>query len=566
MREAVDGLPLTRRPSMPKTATIQPSVSPALLTKVTRLFNGSVRDGLSEMFQNARRAGATEVHVRRRHLNDQPTLIVRDDGAGIADPATLLALGASGWDDEIAHREDPAGMGVFSLAGKHVVVRSRTPGSLMGWRVTITPEAWSGQIPLLIEDDDIPVGTEFQVALSDAWRDGLDRAVAAAARHFPLPVYFQGQPVERSDFLDGAVKVIGWNGCLIGIFQEGERDATSPTINFHGVTVPCTLPVIEEVGETARWQVKIDIVNAPDLQLVLPARKEMVECPALDDLRTAAEWAIFQTISTRDEHRLSFETWQRARLFGITLPEAAPRLWEWNARQADSEAVSFSDLIMDQPMFLVPPQSVDMEQALDHILTDDNPFGGTPVDAQPKFEGYDWYDRLPRLADIEAIIDIDGTRHRYGNTGKIPKSVESGRVEDIKLRLMVAVSGKPGASLDTYSFPLDLLICCDDYGGLDEAVVLLRKDVEVEPARLADALEACCFSFVDDNDCDSWYTQHHDFQQQARALALTLLLDEEQALIQQLKDIVDEHLLWLIPEGRSIEITATRGNLSLSLA
>jgi len=104
--------------------SVRPSVSPDAIQRVGRLFNGSIDDILNELVQNARRAGATCVFLERRDRAGQAVLAVRDDGCGIDDPSTLVTLGQSGWSSTVAAREDPAGMGVFSLAGQHVEIRS----------------------------------------------------------------------------------------------------------------------------------------------------------------------------------------------------------------------------------------------------------------------------------------------------------------------------------------------------------------------------------------------------------------------------------------------------------
>jgi hypothetical protein len=95
------------------TITIQAQVSQATLSKVSRLFNSSLTDCLNELLQNARRAGATTVKMT---LSDDRLLTLEDDGTGIAQPQTLLTLGESDWSEETQQQEDPAGMGVFSLA------------------------------------------------------------------------------------------------------------------------------------------------------------------------------------------------------------------------------------------------------------------------------------------------------------------------------------------------------------------------------------------------------------------------------------------------------------------
>ena len=65
-------------------------VSPEAISKVTRIFNGTLDDIFNELFQNARRAGASHVAVTAEHLDDACLISVVDDGAGIADPVDLV--------------------------------------------------------------------------------------------------------------------------------------------------------------------------------------------------------------------------------------------------------------------------------------------------------------------------------------------------------------------------------------------------------------------------------------------------------------------------------------------
>src|SRR3546814_15371892 len=75
-------------------------------------------------------------------------LAIADDGAGIEDPSVILALGRSGWGDEIARRADPAGMGVFSLAGRDVEIRSCPRSTGEGWSIRIASGDWESGPPL----------------------------------------------------------------------------------------------------------------------------------------------------------------------------------------------------------------------------------------------------------------------------------------------------------------------------------------------------------------------------------------------------------------------------------
>src|SRR3546814_9257723 len=56
--------PLVEEPQMSLPATINSQVDPAAVTRVTRLFNNTLGDILSELIQNARRAGASAVDLK----------------------------------------------------------------------------------------------------------------------------------------------------------------------------------------------------------------------------------------------------------------------------------------------------------------------------------------------------------------------------------------------------------------------------------------------------------------------------------------------------------------------
>lgn len=94
--------------------TIRPSVSPEVINKVARLFNGSLDDLVNEMLQNARRAGATRIAVTLDISDDSSNCTFDDNGSGISDPQDFISLGKSHWNAETIASEDPAGMGVYA--------------------------------------------------------------------------------------------------------------------------------------------------------------------------------------------------------------------------------------------------------------------------------------------------------------------------------------------------------------------------------------------------------------------------------------------------------------------
>ncbi|GAA0309188.1 hypothetical protein GCM10009087_19030 [Sphingomonas oligophenolica] len=546
-------------------ATIKTAVGQSLVHKVSRLFNGSLFDVLTELLQNARRAGASHVDIDTYDLAGHPTLIVRDDGSGIDDPAKLVTLGDSGWDDAIADREDPAGMGVFSLAGHRVEVRSFSASAGKGWRVVITPDAWESGSPLAIEPFEIDIGTEILIDLPESWESTLDGAVARCSLHYPIPVFLRGDAQPRTDFLAGATYLENWHGCRIGVFRGlGNRPLDCPLINFHGLTVGCDFPIVSEIDHHEPWSVKIDILDAPALQLVLPARKEMVQNEALSKLKTAAERTILRAFAARGSHRLPYKTWCRADALGVELPEAEAWLEAWEPQTADGHGIPSGDRVAGEPMVLLDSYDPDIDQSAAQVLGSGTPLGRRPVRANDAFAGYRWYDALPRVTDIAFIIDTDIGIVRYADGEVLPTDVVSGRVDEITLQVIIELPDAPGNS-EWYSLPLEALVCRNDgYGNLDEAVILVSRNAAIKPGTLAWLIEASCFSYDEDHDSDSWGTQHRAFEKSARQIANEILLGEEQALLERIRDAIADEVIWLIPKGRSITLLAGDDAMTLS--
>ena len=173
-------------------ATIATSVAPETISKVGRLFNGSATDVLNELLQNARRAGASRVRLTTSGTPGDRLLTITDDGDGIADPAAIVTLGRSGWAAETNRREDPAGMGVFSLAGRDVIVRSWSRPAHRGWMAHIPAGAWHDSRSIAIEADPIARGTTITLRMPDEWAAQLRSDAERVARFYPLPVEFDG--------------------------------------------------------------------------------------------------------------------------------------------------------------------------------------------------------------------------------------------------------------------------------------------------------------------------------------------------------------------------------------
>lgn len=550
-------------------ATIHTSVGQTLIGKVSRLFNNSVTDVLNELLQNARRAGATRVDIDSFDLAGQLTLVIRDNGSGIDDPAKLVTLGDSGWDQEIAHREDPAGMGVFSLASHRVEIRSFSKTADLGWSVVIAPDAWESGAPLAITPCSIECGTEILIDVPEAWRDTLAAAAKKAATYYPLQVFFQSEPCPRNDFLADAQRVEKRNGCRIGVFRDRHhRSSSEETINFHGLTVACPMPRVSEIGGDQCWHVRVDFVDAPALQLVLPARKEMVQNAALTELREVAEAAIYRTIATTGSHRLAHEQWLRAQALGVMMPEAEPWLSGWLPRTADGDGIVLGERVAGIPMVLVPNEEPHIEQCAGRVLCETLPLGGVLVREVSGFDGYGWYDALARVSELSFTVESDAGIYSYSSDTLLPEGIESGRAARIMLDVSVKSSRGAMGENDRLSFPVDVLVAPDEgwYCDLDQTTILLASDSTISPHDLASLIEDACFCPSDDCGTDSWDTQRSYFEKRARHIANELLLGEDAAILERIRRVLLDEACWMVPEGRRVAIVAERSGATVSFA
>ena len=175
---------------------IRARVFEGALHRVTRMYAAGLADVFNETLQNSRRACATRVRVTIEDTEETPgalSVTVTDDGAGIADPAVLLSFGENGWSEDLARREDAAGMGFLSLArrGCTVVSRPRSDGgeTAPAWRVDLTPAHFLGEEEAdILPDTDAPRphGTAVRFRTEEA-REAVRRTLENAVRHYPAP-------------------------------------------------------------------------------------------------------------------------------------------------------------------------------------------------------------------------------------------------------------------------------------------------------------------------------------------------------------------------------------------
>ena len=170
-----------------------------------------------------------------------------------------------------------------------------------GWRLLLTPDHFLGSDDAQAVPDDegpSPHGTAIAFVAHET-AEAIRAAVAGAARFAPLPVTFNAEAVPQESFLDGACHTERWAGLTLGVFKNRHDPFNQPDLNFHGLTLNVRLPRVQTLdGDT--WSVRAEVESCPELELVLPARKEAVETSFLATLREAVREPIYHALAVAD--------------------------------------------------------------------------------------------------------------------------------------------------------------------------------------------------------------------------------------------------------------------------
>ena len=379
--------------------TIQAKVNPRLLSKAERLFTGTLDGRIIEILQNARRAGATEVHI----TNEDGRVTVRDNGRGITDFSALLDLGRSGWDERLENAEDPAGVGVFCLAPREVCIASGDR------KVVIKDKGWTGE-PVQVQMMDETIKGTTLVFQDEPW---LFETVEKHAVFTSMRVAVDGKGCSSEPFVSTQAVTHPELGCQIEVLERtalsrwhGEWKhsyyAENVLVNFHGQVVLLTYTPVSE-----HLQFLVDLTGEPTgIRLMLPARTRLVENEAFTLLRAAIEEEAYRYIQKRGSHQLKFSEYCRAKELGIELPEAEPafRVGLLTGEPVEPVAVvKPADLPLAKcyRMGEVCADEDEQNEANAHLLSALGKFAEpfVVVDIQPAYDGYSW----AKLGTVEQV-------------------------------------------------------------------------------------------------------------------------------------------------------------------
>jgi len=472
---------------------IYAKVSPGILARADRMFDGTPKGRMNELIQNARRAKATTVSVT---LGNDGKVSVHDDGAGIDDFSALLDMGRSNWSRNCEAAEDPAGIGLFCLAPGHVTIASGK------WSVALGEPKWRGTEPALVcENDDLVRGTRITYIDPELCRED----VIACFRFCGMTAIVDGETFPPEPFIADnenpvhlpafGVKVMFADCSDSGRIRYGDNLG----LNFYGQTLSMHLDRIPP-GTKAL----VDLTGEPTgLRLMLPARTKVIENQEWTNLTVELERQGYLYLKARGRHGLPYDRFLAAKAMGVELPEAS-KAFRYGLL-GEQDCMSPPDIFIDRekPIGLssccVPKQRYDDWSDNDsvaynaHLLAafgrgQKTAEGFMPVHIESSMRGYSW----AKLPVISSVGVVQGKVVHEGCLGC--KAVEL--CETLEIHATVVDQGH----LRRYSAKVPM-------AWKDENAILLNQEMQ-------DELESNHVFYMCDAynyDGDYWETQEHDF-------------------------------------------------------
>ena len=537
-------------PALPK--QIKATIHEDAIQRVSRFFDASFKETLNELFQNARRAGASKVDV----TIEAGGVIITDDGLGIAHPGAILAFGLSDWDRDTTRREDPAGMGIYVLAKKtNITITSRHRDAAEAWRVQLGPGHFTGEMAAPVEvlrGDQVLPGT----CVSFDERNPTQSDVQEAARYCPLPVTLNGEELERRDYLQEAVYREDWRGLRIGVRKGNWPSHGYDNVNFHGITLYArALPWIACMESS--WHAFIDVVDCPGLELTLPARKELVQTPFLDEMVQACRAVIYRAmLENPSPVDLPREQYEQAHALGVNMPEARAFLAHWEPEKANSWAGFHTEEprgpIAGEVLLADTELEIPDQQALFRALQR-NRLEDRVWKVEHGMAGYGWYDRLERITDVTVRVEkADGT---IINLKEARASQEMPFDEMAHAITIILTLTSQNQEQWTLKLASDLVFFDTDLGWFeDNNNPIVTKDNGLDVDELTKLLMDSFFSPSDDGESDSYQTQQEEHEEHFVRMARSLLVNKENAVLKAVQSAVGRHVRYELPRGWTASI------------
>jgi hypothetical protein len=487
---------------------ISAKVHGGILEKADRLFRNDDAGVWIELLQNARRAGATKVTVSIEESGSESrscSVTIQDNGTGIEDFQNLLSLGASGWNEETQAKEDPAGMGFFSLCRSEVKVQSGNQS------VTISPAAFLGKDAAEVQQTSEHVdGTRIRFT-RESTKAALLAALENVAEFCPVAIFIDNRQLPQHDFLDGALYRQTIDGVEVGFatnFTHRYNTFRDPNWNFYGARITHSVAPIQGFLPTGTispvaLHMRFTVLETSRVKLQLPDRRAIIEDEFLTTFLSKARTAAYRFLQKQERHALPFRNWKEAKELGVSLPEAACLLYTWHALPLDDGIEPLfgypeHGLLPNCDDVILVTANVPDEHTMEGALHSGASLPGKLYKEEGEFVGYAWYDRLPRIVD--SAVFVDGIPYE-----ECTKPGEN-RPQRIEVEITLAEAGKPSRELR-----IPALIHVDQPDGCSFVAVKQSpwdNDDLAGPFSVTDFLVCATFCASDDwGESDSWQTQ-----------------------------------------------------------
>ena len=513
----------------------------------------SITQTLTELFDNARRAGAKCIQVETHLAAGNITVAVSDDGRGIGNPATLLAYRASGWELRDGLDAPVSGCGLYALSAysksRIRTLRERDLEGHNGWEIELTPEHFAGKAEAAVKPvagDTDRNGCEIRFEAGDVSRQAVWQAVRAAAVYMPTEVRCDGWTARQRTFLDDAVESTVAGGFRFGIYADDGQDR--PNVRIHGRVVHGGVESVEV--QNTSWSVRANAMGyIGNISLHPLDRAWLGESAGDDEFRRMAERVLFETLGRMNATAHATTTvHERARKAGVTLPPNQPWLERWSTGRRDKNASPRPEVVPPNARIVafahdrrhVPQRD---GAVLEHAAGLDN--RTRPLFAPDcRYEGQEWYDNLPRIVEIATEIE-DGRQRRNVTTGPANGEVEDALVDRIVLRVQT-LRGSGDAEPLWFETRYATTTPTDKHG-LENASIYVSRESGASVEELTDLLMQAYFT-NDDEQGPARNKKERRFRRRAEYRAMRLIAGIEAAERREIAAAIEDEVLDQIRE------------------
>ena len=179
---------------------------------------------------------------------------------------------------------------------------------------------------------------------------------------------------------------------------------------------------------------------------------------------------------------------------------------------------------------------------------------------EPRFEGFAWYDRLPRIRGVLILAVVDGRACAPEAVPTPEGGFRAPRPEAVSVTLRI-VRPQGGDAVRTVSADLALAGAPGPWAG--DPRVLVTPASDLTPGTLARLLRAAFF-----RPCGGRADrgrQRRRFAEDALRAARMALACEDDARRQAIADALSREVLWLFPDDRQAVVTVRGGRIRVDL-